>query len=201
MLVCLHEEHVVAIAHGYAKVTGKPLLGDRAQQRRPDARVDGGLQRMVRSHAGDPDRRDRSGRRGASGGRGSTGSTRRATRRALVRGFVKWDDQPASVAAAFESLLRARQIARDGAQGPGVCLPRRVRCRKRSSPRCRSRPDPCALSCRRRRRTRRRSSSHAPREWLAQREAAADPHGPRVARRRGAGTRASRSPRSWTRRC
>ena len=31
---------------------------------------------------------------------------------ALVRGFVKWDDQPASVAAAFESLLRAAQIAR-----------------------------------------------------------------------------------------
>jgi thiamine pyrophosphate-dependent acetolactate synthase large subunit-like protein len=26
MLVCLHEEHTVAIAHGYAKVTGKPML-------------------------------------------------------------------------------------------------------------------------------------------------------------------------------
>jgi thiamine pyrophosphate-dependent acetolactate synthase large subunit-like protein len=26
MLVCLHEEHAVAIAHGYAKVTGKPML-------------------------------------------------------------------------------------------------------------------------------------------------------------------------------
>src|SRR5881396_126508 len=25
MLLCLHEEHAVAIAHGYAKVTGKPL--------------------------------------------------------------------------------------------------------------------------------------------------------------------------------
>ncbi|WP_324274903.1 thiamine pyrophosphate-binding protein [Blastococcus brunescens] len=24
MLVCLHEEHAVAIAHGYAKVTGEP---------------------------------------------------------------------------------------------------------------------------------------------------------------------------------
>ena len=26
MLLCLHEEHAVAIAHGYAKVTGRPLL-------------------------------------------------------------------------------------------------------------------------------------------------------------------------------
>ena len=25
MLVCLHEEHAVAIAHGYAKVTGRPM--------------------------------------------------------------------------------------------------------------------------------------------------------------------------------
>src|SRR5512139_1809478 len=25
MLVCLHEDHVVSIAHGYAKVTGKPM--------------------------------------------------------------------------------------------------------------------------------------------------------------------------------
>ena len=25
MLLCLHEEHAVAIAHGYAKVTGKPM--------------------------------------------------------------------------------------------------------------------------------------------------------------------------------
>ena len=26
MLLCLHEEHAVAIAHGYAKVTGTPML-------------------------------------------------------------------------------------------------------------------------------------------------------------------------------
>lgn len=26
MLLCLHEEHAVAIAHGWAKVTGKPML-------------------------------------------------------------------------------------------------------------------------------------------------------------------------------
>ena len=26
MLVCLHEEHTIAIAHGYAKVTEKPML-------------------------------------------------------------------------------------------------------------------------------------------------------------------------------
>src|SRR6202140_2869794 len=27
MLLCLHEEHAVAIAHGYAKVTGTPMAG------------------------------------------------------------------------------------------------------------------------------------------------------------------------------
>src|SRR4029434_2939413 len=42
---------------------------------------------------------------------------------ALVRGFVKWDDQPASVAAAFESILRAKQIAQTAPKGPTyVCL-------------------------------------------------------------------------------
>ena len=57
MLVCLHEEHCVAIAHGYAKVTDKPMAAavrsnvglmhatiaifdawcDRARPQRPDA--------------------------------------------------------------------------------------------------------------------------------------------------------------------
>lgn len=42
---------------------------------------------------------------------------------ALVRNFVKWDDQPASVEAAVESLLRADQITRTRPHGPVyVCL-------------------------------------------------------------------------------
>ena len=37
---------------------------------------------------------------------------------AIVRGYVKWDDQPASPAAAREALLRANWLARTEPQGP-----------------------------------------------------------------------------------
>ena len=64
MLLCLHEESAVAIAHGYAKVTGRAMAAARAFQRRADARHHGDLQRLVRPHAGADARRDRPGRRG-----------------------------------------------------------------------------------------------------------------------------------------
>ncbi len=47
MLLCLHEEHAVAIAHGYAKVTGKTDGRRRAFQCRTVPRDDGRLQRVV----------------------------------------------------------------------------------------------------------------------------------------------------------
>ncbi len=37
---------------------------------------------------------------------------------AIVRNFTKWDNQPASAAAAVEAVLRAAQIARTAPQGP-----------------------------------------------------------------------------------
>jgi len=41
----------------------------------------------------------------------------------LIRSFIKWDDQPGSVIAAIESILRANQIAKTAPQGPTyVCL-------------------------------------------------------------------------------
>ena len=40
------------MAHGYAKIEGKPLLVMRARHRRIAARVDGDLQRLVRPRAG-----------------------------------------------------------------------------------------------------------------------------------------------------
>ena len=61
MLLCLHEEHAVAIAHGYAKVTGTADGRRGALQCRADARDDGDVQRLVRPHAGAGARRDRSG--------------------------------------------------------------------------------------------------------------------------------------------
>ena len=63
MLLCLHEEHAVAIAHGYAKVTGKAMAAARALQRRAVPRHHGDLQRLVRPHADADARRDRPGRR------------------------------------------------------------------------------------------------------------------------------------------
>jgi len=122
MLVCLHEEHVVAIGQGYAKVTGKPLLGivhsNVGLMHASMALFNAWCDRVPFILLG------------------ATGPVDAAKRRpwidwlhtardqaAMVRGFVKWDDQPASVLAAFESLLRARQIAETAPQGPAyVCL-------------------------------------------------------------------------------
>ena len=122
MLVCLHEEHVVAIAHGYAKVAGRPLFGivhsNVGLMHASMALFNAWCDRMPVVLLG------------------ATGPVDASKRRpwidwlhtardqaAMVRGFVKWDDQPASIAAAYESLLRARQIAETAPQGPVyVCL-------------------------------------------------------------------------------
>ena len=45
---------------------------------------------------------------------------------ALIRDYIKWDDQPGSVAAALESIVRAHRIAMTLPRGPDV---RRARCR------------------------------------------------------------------------
>ena len=59
MLVCLHEEHTIAIAHGYAKVTGKPMLAVIHANVGLHARFDGVLRRVVRSRSGRGARRKR----------------------------------------------------------------------------------------------------------------------------------------------
>lgn len=117
MLVCLHEEHAVAIAHGYAKAAGKPLA--------VALHANVGLMHATMSIFN------------AWCDRlpmlvlGATGPVDAAKRRpfidwihtmrdqgALVRSYTKWDDQPASVEATEEALLRAMQIARTEPQGP-----------------------------------------------------------------------------------
>ncbi len=62
MLLCLHEEAAVAIAHGYAKVTGKAMVDRGTFQCRADARDHGDVQRLVRPHAHGGARRHRPGR-------------------------------------------------------------------------------------------------------------------------------------------
>ncbi len=117
ILLCLHEEHAVAIAHGYAKVTGKPL----------GAIVHSNVGLMHATMAIYNAWADRM----PVIVMGATGPVDAARRRpwidwlhtaqdqaALVRHFIKWDAQPASIAASQEALLRARQIAETAPKGP-----------------------------------------------------------------------------------
>lgn len=117
MLVVLHEEHAVAIAHGYAKVTGQPLAAI--------------LHSNVGLMHGSMAIFDAWADRVPVLVLGATGPVDAARRRpwidwlhtsqdqaALVRHFIKWDAQPASVGAAQEALLRAWRIADTAPRGP-----------------------------------------------------------------------------------
>jgi len=117
MLLCLHEESAVAIAHGYAKVTGRPM----------GAVLHSNVGLMHGSMAIFNAWCDRA----PMVLLGATGPVDAALRRpwidwihtasdqaALVRDFTKWDNQPGSIAAAFEALLRAHQIACTPPCGP-----------------------------------------------------------------------------------
>jgi thiamine pyrophosphate-dependent acetolactate synthase large subunit-like protein len=117
MLLCLHEESAVAIAHGYAKVTGKAMA----------AAVHSNVGLMHATMAIFNAWCDRM----PVLVLGATGPVDAAKRRpwidwihtardqgALVRPYVKWDDQPASPAAAREALMRAMWIAQTVPQGP-----------------------------------------------------------------------------------
>ncbi|HEX5320750.1 MAG TPA: thiamine pyrophosphate-binding protein [Stellaceae bacterium] len=122
MLLCLHEEHAVAMAHGYAKVTGRPM----------GAIVHSNVGLMHATMAIFNAWCDRV----PVVVFGATGPVDAAQRRpwidwihtaqdqgALVRHYTKWDDQPASVAAAAESILRAHRMATTAPRGPVyVCL-------------------------------------------------------------------------------
>jgi len=122
LLVCLHEEHAVAIAHGYAKVTGDPMAVAlhsnvglmHASMALYNAYCDRVPMLVI----------------------GATGPVDAARRRpwidwihtsadqgALIRPYVKWDDQPASVEAALDSLARAHRVTRAAPSAPVyVCL-------------------------------------------------------------------------------
>ena len=117
MLLCLHEESAVAIAHGYAKVTGKAMA----------AAVHSNVGLMHATMAFFNAWCDRM----PMVVLGATGPVDAAKRRpwidwihtardqgALVRGYTKWDDQPASPLAAREAVLRAGWIANTAPRGP-----------------------------------------------------------------------------------
>ncbi len=117
MLLCLHEENAVAIAHGYAKVTGRPLAvavhSNVGLFHATMAIFNAWCDRMPVIVLG------------------ATGPVDAAQRRpwidwihtardqgAIVRGYVKWDDQPASPSAAREALVRAAWLAESAPQAP-----------------------------------------------------------------------------------
>lgn len=122
IILCLHEEHAVAVAHGYAKVTGRPM----AVALHSNVGLLHGSMAVFNAWCD----------RVPVIILGATGPVDAAKRRpwidwihtskdqgAILRNFVKWDDQPASPAAAIESLLRGNQIAQTIPHGPVyICL-------------------------------------------------------------------------------
>lgn len=122
MLLCAHEEHAVAIAQGYAKATGEPLLvalhSNVGLMHGSMALFNAWCDRVPMIVLG------------------ATGPVDAAKRRpwidwihtsrdqaSMVRHFTKWDDQPASLEAAIEALLRGNLLTRTAPRGPVyICL-------------------------------------------------------------------------------
>jgi len=117
ILLCLHEESAIAIAQGWAKVTGRAMA----------AAVHSNVGLMHATMAVFNAWCDRM----PVVILGATGPVDADKRRpwidwihtardqgALIRHYTKWDDQPASPAAAREALLRAAWIANTTPQGP-----------------------------------------------------------------------------------
>ncbi len=117
MLLCLHEESAIAIAQGYAKVTGKAMAAavhsNVGLMHATMAIFNAWCDRMPMVILG------------------ATGPIDAIKRRpwidwihtardqgSLVRGYTKWDDQPASPKAAREAVLRANWIANTAPCGP-----------------------------------------------------------------------------------
>lgn len=117
ILLCAHEEHAVAIAHGYAKVTGRPMA----------AALHSNVGLMHAAMAVFNSWCDRVPVL-LLGGNGPVDASRRRPwidwihttqdPSALLRPYLKWDNQPASHEACMEALLRAWQTATTSPCGP-----------------------------------------------------------------------------------
>ena len=109
LLTCCHEESAVAMAHGFAKIEGKPMLavvhGNIGLQHAAMAIYNAYADRVpVFIIAGNW--------RDAGSRANGVNSYHSAQDMALiVRDYVKWDDEPASLAAFAESAVRAYKIA------------------------------------------------------------------------------------------
>jgi thiamine pyrophosphate-dependent acetolactate synthase large subunit-like protein len=122
MLLCLHEDHAVSVAHGYAKVTGEPM----ACVLHSNVGLLHGLMGIFNAWCD----------RAPMIVMGATGPVDALLRRpwidwihtakdqgALLRNFTKFDDEPRSPGAVVETMLRAVMVARTKPTGPVyVCL-------------------------------------------------------------------------------
>ena len=108
MLLVLHEEHAIAIAHGYAKVTQKPIASvihsNVGIMHASMAVFDAWCDRVPLLILGGTGPIDAKQRRPWIDWLHSC-----QDQGALIRGFTKWDDTPNSVGAAVDSMLRAYQ--------------------------------------------------------------------------------------------
>jgi thiamine pyrophosphate-dependent acetolactate synthase large subunit-like protein len=117
IVLCVHEETAVAIAHGYARAARRPMAvalhANVGLMHATMAIFNAWCDRVPML---------------LLGGVGPVDAVQRRpwvdwihTSRdlgSLVRGYTKWDDQPASVAAALEAILRGWRIAQTEPQGP-----------------------------------------------------------------------------------
>ena len=122
ILLCLHEDHSVAVAHGYARVTGEPM----ACVLHANVGLLHGMMGLFNAWCD----------RAPLLVLGATGPLASEKRRpwidwihtmrdqaSLLRSFVKWDDQPSSPDALVESLARANLLTRSHPTAPVyVCL-------------------------------------------------------------------------------
>lgn len=122
MLLCLHEEHAVSIAHGWSKITGEPM----AVILHANVGLMHGSMAIYNAWCD----------RVPMVVFGATGPVDADKRRpwidwihtsrdqaALVRPYVKWDDQPASIEASLASMIRAHTIASTAPRAPTyVCF-------------------------------------------------------------------------------
>jgi thiamine pyrophosphate-dependent acetolactate synthase large subunit-like protein len=117
IILCCHEEIAVAVAHGYAKVAGKPMAAIVHN-------VVGLQHASMAIYNAWCDRTPVL----VMGGTGPMNSSKRRpwidwihtalVQGNLVRDFVKWDDQPVGIEAIPSSMLRAYRIAMSDPTGP-----------------------------------------------------------------------------------
>jgi hypothetical protein len=122
LIECLHEEISVAVAHGYAKASGQPMVAAIHDvvglQHASMAIYNAWCDRVpiLLIGAGGP--------RDAAKRRPWIDWIHTANPQAQqIRDYVKWDDEPGSLEAATESLVRAWQLACSAPSGPTyLCL-------------------------------------------------------------------------------